>query len=121
MSVSVSAVQLRILVVAISVVTVGQLMVASIGDGRAASMAKLLPGPFTAGRKQSVQPPTRLYAGGAPQASSCTPFQSAGARPTVGEACAAPVAPSVLTLEDQEMLRPRSVNTLIASLLFGQN
>jgi hypothetical protein len=32
-----------------------------------------------------------------------------------------PVAPSVLTLEDQEMLRPRSVNTLPASLLVRPN
>jgi hypothetical protein len=89
MSVSVSAVQLRILVVAISVVTVGQLVVASIGDGRAASLASIakpLTGEFTAAREQSVQSPTRLYAGPS-LASSCSPFQSAGARPAVGEVC----------------------------------
>jgi hypothetical protein len=53
MSVSVSAVQLRILVVAIAVTTVGQLVVVSIGDGRAAngaSIAKPPIGAFTAAR-----------------------------------------------------------------------
>jgi hypothetical protein len=63
MSVSVSAVQLRILVVAIAVTTVGQLVVVSIGDGRAAngaSIAKPPIGAFTAARGglRSVRVPT---------------------------------------------------------------
>jgi len=126
MSVSVSAVQLRILVAAIVVVTVGQLVVVSIGDGRAASRASIaepLTRTFTAAHGQSEQPPTRLHAGGPSVGSSCTPFQSANARSAVGRACkgALPVAPSVLTVEDEEVLRLRSVNTMPASLLFRLN
>jgi len=113
MSVSVSAAQLRILVVAIVVVTVGQLVVVSMGDGRAASGASIaepLTGAFTA-RGPSEQRPTRLYAGGPSRAASYVPLQFAGTR--AGSACkdGRPVPPFVLTLEDEEMLRPCSVNT----------
>jgi hypothetical protein len=110
MSVPVSAAQLRILVAAIAVVAVGQLVVASIGGGRAAS-------------RRSDQPLTRFDADGPSRASSCTPFRSDGTRPAVGRACkdAPPLAPSVVALEDEEMLRPRRVNNLSGRLLFQQN
>lgn len=120
MSVSVSAAQLRILVVAIAVATAGQLVLVSIGDhgavGRAA-IAEPPTGELAAANGQSKQLPTRLLAGGSSRASSCAPRQSPGTRPEVGGTCKGPphVAPSALTLEDQEMLRPRSVNTLPAS------
>jgi hypothetical protein len=124
MSVSVSAVQLRILVVAIVVVTVGQLAVVSMDDGRAASRAsnaEPLTGAFTAARGPSEQVPTRLHAGGPSRASSYMPVQFAGTR--AGSACkdGRPVPPFVLTLEDEEMLLPCSVNTLPGSLLFRLN
>jgi hypothetical protein len=63
MCVSISAFQLRILVAAIVVVTIGQLVVVSIGDGRAASRASVADpsaGALTPGQRQSAQPPARL-------------------------------------------------------------
>ena len=70
---SVSAVQLRILVVAIAIVTVGQLVLVSTGDDRTASRASIaepLTGAFTVARGQSEQPPTGLR----PQATEITRF-----------------------------------------------
>jgi hypothetical protein len=60
MSVSVSAIQLRILVAAIVVVTVGRVLAVSIGDGLAspASIAEPLVG--APAQRQSTQPPARL-------------------------------------------------------------
>jgi hypothetical protein len=61
MSVSVSACQLRILVAAIVVVTVGRLLAVSIGDGLAASPASIAePSAAAPAPGQSAQPPARL-------------------------------------------------------------
>jgi hypothetical protein len=61
MSVSVSAMQLRILVAAIVAVTVGRVLAVSIGDGLAASPASIAePLVGAPAQRQSAQPPARL-------------------------------------------------------------
>jgi hypothetical protein len=72
MSVSVSAFQLRILVVAIVVVTLGQLIVVSIGDGRAASVASDAP---------AHDPPSALPARARPAVAAPTVLADADAAP----------------------------------------
>jgi hypothetical protein len=118
MCVSISAFQLKILVAAIIVVTVGQVVVVSIGDGRAASptsVADPSAGEITPAQRQSAQPPTRdsdrvvrhghrLAHRSSPSAHDPLAKVLAKARP--------PVAPPASAVEGEEMLRPHSVNAL---------
>jgi len=74
MSVSVSAVQLKILVAAIVVVTVGRLLAVSIGDGLAASPASIAePSEGTPAQRQSAPPSARLQNSGTVLAQSRDP------------------------------------------------
>jgi hypothetical protein len=120
MSVSVSVLQLRILVVTIVLATVGQLVVISISGGRAASfsfVAERSTGATAPAKRRSERPPTRLqkssraarHAHHVAGHSSPPPYGPlsavlAKARPAF--------APSVATVENQEMLTPRVVRTV---------
>src|SRR5258708_6536166 len=106
MSVSVSVFQLRILVVAIVVATVGQLVVTSIGDGRAAGFAFVAEpstGATAPAKRQSERPLRR------PQGSSRA-IRHTHLSAVLAKAHPA-VAPSVATVENEEMLMPRSIKT----------
>jgi hypothetical protein len=124
MSVSVSVFQLRILVVAIVVATVGQLVVTSIGDGRAASFAFVAQpstGATAPEKRRSERPLTRPqessrairhthHPAGHPSPPPYGPLSAVRAK------ARAAVAPSVATAENKEMelLIPRSVKTVKA-------
>jgi hypothetical protein len=120
MSASVSALQLKLLVVAVVVVPIGQLVGSSIGDGRAASPAPIAE-PWASAliqaRRRPEEPATRLR--NAAQVVRHSNLLARRSNPSAHDLPSAAlatqrstIASSVSTAEHEEMSRPNRVNTI---------
>jgi hypothetical protein len=121
MSVSVAAIQLRVLVVAVVVAAFGRLIVVSIDEGRAANgtfVAESSAGEFTPASGDTAQPPVGSQTSAQalnPRHRLAFPYSNAPTHdpPSAVPARARPaVAPSASSVEDQDLSRPRKVNPI---------